>query len=105
MPTFRRLPKRGFSNVIFAREFQVVNVGDLEARFEAGTHVTAEAMAVAGLIRTPKNPVKVLGSGSLSRKLIVDAAMFSASAKEKIAAAGGEARMMASAGDSGAKTK
>lgn len=92
MPTFRRLPKRGFSNVQFATRFQVVNVGDLDERFEAGAHVTAEALDQVGLIRHRRLAVKVLGNGSLSKKLTVDAAKFSASAREKILAAGGEAR-------------
>lgn len=92
MPTFRRLPKRGFNNAQFARRFQVVNVGDLEERFEAGTHVTTEALDQVGLIRNRRLPVKVLGNGTLSKKLTIDAAKFSASAREKIIAAGGEAR-------------
>lgn len=92
MPTFRRLPKRGFSNFQFATRYQVINVSDLEDRFPEGTHVTTEALKVAGLVRSRREPVKVLGDGALSKKLIVDAAKFSASAREKITAAGGEVR-------------
>lgn len=92
MPTFRRLPKRGFSNVQFATRYQIVNVGDLEERFDVGTHVTTQALHALGLIRSAKEPVKVLGGGAISKKLTVEAAKFSASAREKITSAGGEAR-------------
>lgn len=92
MPTFRRIPKRGFSNVQFTVRYSVVNVASLEERFAAGAHVTPQAMAEAGLIRSAKHPVKVLGHGDLKKKLLVDAAKFSSSALEKIKAAGGEAR-------------
>jgi small subunit ribosomal protein S5 len=95
MPTFRRLPKRGFSNVQFATRYNVVNVGALEERFERDAHVTTESLREVGLIRDARLPVKVLGHGSLSKKLVVDAAKFSASAAEKIKAAGGEARVSA----------
>jgi large subunit ribosomal protein L15 len=94
MPTFRRIPKRGFSNVQFAQRYTVVNVAALEERFKAGAHVTPQAMAAAGLIRDAKQPVKILGEGSLTKKLQVDAARFSQSALEKIKAAGGEARLI-----------
>lgn len=95
MPTFRRTPKRGFNNARFTRRYQVVNVRDLEARFDAGTHVTIEALVEAGLVGSRREPVKVLGDGSLTKKLTVDAAKFSASAREKITAAGGEVRTSA----------
>jgi len=91
MPTFRRIPKRGFSNADFKTRYSVVNVASLEERFPAGTHVTPPAMAEVGLIRNVKLPVKILGDGALTKKLKVDAAKFSKSALEKIKAAGGEA--------------
>ena len=94
MPTFRRLPKRGFSNFQFATRYQVVNVEDIDARFDAGAHVTAEALRVVGLLRTVRLPVKVLGNGAITKKLLVEAAKFSASAQAKISAAGGEARVI-----------
>jgi large subunit ribosomal protein L15 len=94
MPMFRRLPKRGFSNANFRREFSVVNVGDLEERFKAGDHVTAVALRTAGLLRLVRSEVKVLGDGELTKKLIVEAAAFSRTAREKIAQAGGEARVV-----------
>lgn len=90
MPTFRRIPKRGFSNAQFAHRYHIVNVSSLERVFETGAHVTAEALCEAGLIRNLRWPVKVLGNGELKKKLKVDAAKFSGSAEEKIKAAGGE---------------
>ncbi|MBI4716360.1 MAG: 50S ribosomal protein L15 [Planctomycetes bacterium] len=95
MPTFRRLPKRGFSNAEFTRRYIVVNVGDLETRFESGAHVTPQALLEAGLVRHSGEPVKILGNGALTKKLTVDAARFSESAAAKIKAAGGEARVVA----------
>lgn len=94
MPTFRRMPKRGFSNARFTTRYNIVNVDLLESRFEPGAHVTPQALLKAGLIRHLRYPVKVLGDGTLAKKLIVDAAKFSNSAKEKIQAAGGEARIV-----------
>ena len=93
MPTFRRLPKRGFNNAKFTTRYSVVNVASLEAQYEADAHVTPQSLLEAGLIRNLRLPVKILGDGSLSKKLTVDAARFSESAKEKIQAAGGEARI------------
>jgi len=92
MPTFRRIPKRGFSNVQYALRYEVVNLAEIDAKFGPGAHVTSEALLEAGLIRTAKLPVKVLGTGTLSKKMKIEAAKFSASAMEKIKAAGGEPR-------------
>ena len=94
MPTFRRLPKRGFSNAQFTTRYSVVNIEALERRFEAGAHVTPQSLLEAGLIRNLRRPVKILGDGTLTKKLIVDAAKFSGKAKESIEAAGGETRLM-----------
>lgn len=94
MPTFRRIPKRGFSNANFTVRYGIVNLEDLEGRYEAGSHVTLQSMMEVGLIRNLRQPIKVLGNGSLSKKLTVDAARFSKSAEEKIKAAGGEARII-----------
>jgi large subunit ribosomal protein L15 len=93
MPFFRRVPKRGFSNVRFSVRYATVNVGELERAFPAGTHVTPLEMREAGLIRDAHEPVKVLGDGALSKKLVVEAAAFSKPAAEKIAAAGGLAKV------------
>lgn len=95
MPHFRRIPKRGFSNAKYRVEYIVVNVDDLDRVFAAGTHVTKQALLDAGLVRCSTMPIKVLGNGTLTKKLTVDAAGFSATAMEKIKAAGGEARVQA----------
>ena len=94
MPTFRRLPKRGFSNAQFTTRYGIVNVGSLELCYEAGAHVTAQSLLEAGLIRNLRDPVKILGNGALTKKLSVDAAKFSKTAMEKIQAAGGETRLV-----------
>ena len=87
MPLVRRMPKRGFTNVNEV-VFIPINVSSLE-RFEAGTEVTVESLRSARLVRGPKAPVKILGKGDLSNKLIVKAQAFSESARRKIEAAGG----------------
>ena len=91
MPLFRRLPKRGFSNAPFRTRYNIINVGDLGARFESGAHITPEALLEAGLIRNLRHKVKVLGNGDLSEEFKIEAAKFSKTAEEKIKAAGGEA--------------
>ena len=91
MPIFRRLPKRGFSNFQFERRFHIVNVADLE-RFEDGSTVDASTLEQAGLIPGDDLPVKILGYGELSRKLIVQAGRFSQTAYDKIGQAGGTAQ-------------
>ncbi|MDH7598849.1 MAG: 50S ribosomal protein L15 [Sedimentisphaerales bacterium] len=93
MPLFRRLPKRGFSNALFGVDFQVVNVGRLEA-FEDGAEVTIERLLEAGLINKPQMPVKVLGDGRLTKKLTVYAHKFSRSAQDKITSCGGEVKVL-----------
>ncbi len=92
MPIYRRLPKRGFTN-IFAKEYVAVNVSDLE-RFEDGTEVTAELLKESGVISKVKDGVKILGRGELTKKLTVKMAKFSESAKEKIEKAGGKAEVI-----------
>ena len=89
MPLYRRLPKKGFKNP-FAKVYEVVNLADLEARFEAGTEVTPELLRKARLVRR-KLPVKILARGEITKALTVKAHAFSAKAKEKIEAAGGQA--------------
>ena len=88
----RRIPKRGFNN-IFATEYAVVNVADLD-RFVDGTVVDAELLIASGLIKKELDGVKVLGNGELTKNLTVKATAFSASAKEKIEKAGGKAEVM-----------
>ena len=88
IPLYRRLPKRGFNNK-FAAEYAVINVEKLNA-FENGETVNAEALINKGIIRKAYDGVKVLGGGELTKKLTVEAKIFSASAAEKIKAAGGK---------------
>ena len=94
MPLFRRLPKRGFTN-IFAKVIATVNVSDLN-RFEEGTVVTPELLLECGLVKRNKmkDGVKILGNGEIEKKLEVKAQYFSESAKEKIEAAGGKAEVI-----------
>ena len=87
-PLYMRFPKRGFSNAPFKKEYAVVNVGVLNERFEEGTEITPELLKKEGLVKK-KLPVKILGDGELTKKFSVKAHKFSASAKEKIEAAGG----------------
>jgi large subunit ribosomal protein L15 len=95
MPLQRRLPKRGFHNP-FRREYCVVNLGELEMRFEAGAVIDPEALRKSGLIRG-RRPVKILADGDLTKSLTVKAHAFSAAAKERIAAVGGQIEVMISA--------
>ena len=92
MPLYRRVPKRGFNNV-FRTEYAEVNVERLEA-FENGETVTAQALLEKKIIRKELDGVKILGGGELTKKLTVQAAKFSASAKEKIEAVGGKAEVI-----------
>ena len=87
-PAIARLPKRGFSNFHFSKDYQIVNVGDLEG-FDADTRIDAVALQAAGLVEDATKMVKVLGNGELKTKLTVAASKFSAGAAEKISQAGG----------------
>lgn len=89
MPIFRRLPKRGFNNFVFRREYQVVNLGSLEDAFENGATVNGAALRQKALVAGAAPLVKILGKGTLTKKLTVEAHAFSASAKEAIEKAGG----------------
>ena len=91
MPLARRVPKRGFVN-IFATHYATVNVSDLE-KFEDGAVVDAQALLDAGILKKTLDGVKVLGNGEITKKLTVNCAAFSASAKEKIEKAGGKAEV------------
>ena len=92
MPLARRLPKRGFKN-IFGTTYAPVNVSALN-RFEDGTEVTTELLLESGVVSREKDGIKILGNGDITKKLTVKAAAFSASAKEKIEAAGGKAEVI-----------
>jgi large subunit ribosomal protein L15 len=88
LPLYRKLPKRGFKNH-FAVEYAIVNVEALNV-FEDGETVNLEKLMAAGIISKPLDGLKVLGNGEITKKLTVEASIFSASAKEKIEAAGGK---------------
>lgn len=93
-PLHRRLPqRRGFKNIT-RKEYAVVNVDDLEERFEAGTEVTPEVLVASGLVKKIKDGIKVLGDGELTKSLIVKAHKFSKTAEEKIKAAGGTVEVL-----------
>ncbi|SHH15729.1 LSU ribosomal protein L15P [Anaerosphaera aminiphila DSM 21120] len=94
MPLFRRLPKRGFTN-IFKKEYAVINISDLNA-FEDGAEVTPEILINSGLIKKSKakDGVRILGNGEINAKLNVKAQHFSKTAAEKIEAAGGKAEVI-----------
>ncbi|MEM0967516.1 MAG: 50S ribosomal protein L15 [Verrucomicrobiota bacterium] len=91
MPLFRKLPRRGFSNFKFHKGYAIVNLGDLGRLEDGVTEVDREVLVKAGLVRDNSMPLKVLGNGEIAAALTVKAAKFSASAKEKIEAAGGKA--------------
>lgn len=92
MPLQRRIPKRGFNN-IFAKEIVAVNLSALN-RFEDGAVVDTQALLEKGIVKNKFDGIKILGNGNLTKKLEVKAAAFSASAKEKIEAAGGKAEVV-----------
>ena len=92
MPLYRRLPKRGFTNRN-TLEIVAINLSALE-KFENGATVSIDTLIEAGIVRNPKDGVKILGNGELTKKLTVQANAFSASAKEKIEALGGTAEVI-----------
>lgn len=94
MPLARRIPKRGFSNYRFATRYEIVNIADLEDRFEAGSEVNATSLCELRLISCSDKPVKILGVGEISKALTVRVNAYSASAAKKIEAAGGKAEVV-----------
>ena len=90
LPLYRKLPKRGFHNK-FATVYAVVNVQTLEQKFRDGDVVNLETLLDRKIIRKPYDGLKILGNGELTKKLTVQATVFSAAAKEKITAVGGQA--------------
>ncbi|MCZ8517278.1 50S ribosomal protein L15 [Paenibacillus filicis] len=91
-PLYRRLPKRGFNNQ-FRKEFAVVNVEELN-KFAAGTEVTPDVLLESGIVKNPKDGIKILGNGEVTVQLNVKANKFSQSAVEKIQAAGGKTEVI-----------
>lgn len=88
-PMHRRLPKRGFTNGMFQKEFAVVNVGDLNAKFEAGATVDMPSVKKTRLVVGTYDGLRILGEGEVTKKLVVTANHFTESAKQKIEAKGG----------------
>ena len=93
LPLYRKLPKRGFNNSRFGKTYAVINVKSLN-KFNDGDVVDCAALLALGLIDNAFDGVKVLGEGELTKKLTVKAAVFSASAKEKIEAVGGKTEVV-----------
>lgn len=89
MPMHRRLPKKGFNNALFQDAIEVVNVGDLNELFQDGAVINEAALREVGLVSRGCDVIKILGTGDLSRKLTIQGAKVSASAREKIEKAGG----------------
>jgi large subunit ribosomal protein L15 len=92
MPLYRRIPKRGFTNK-FRKEFVVLNVRDLN-RYDEGSEVSPTLLIEQGFVKTVRDGLRILGEGTLEKKLTVRAHHFSSSAKEKIEAAGGTVEVL-----------
>ncbi|WP_262175858.1 50S ribosomal protein L15 [Saccharococcus sp. Marseille-Q5394] len=92
IPLFQRLPKRGFTN-INRKEYAIVNL-DVLNRFDEGTEVSPELLIETGIVSNEKSGIKILGNGTLEKKITVKAHKFSASAKEAIEKAGGQAEVI-----------
>src|SRR5262245_55801623 len=90
-PLFRRVPKRGFSHRSWDVPAHVINVGDIDAAFDAGAEVSLQALKAKGVLKGTAERLRVLGNGPLGKKLVIHAHHFSASAKAKIEEAGGQA--------------
>lgn len=93
MPLYRRMPKRGFNNKIFASDYAEINVSRLEI-FEDGTVVDGDLLKKSGLLKKIKDGVSILGNGELTKKLTVQAARFTKTASEKIEAVGGKVEVV-----------
>jgi len=94
MPLFRRMPKRGFSHATWDKTYHVVNVGDLNAHFNEGDVIDQAALKKVGLAKGPRDGVRVLGEGEVTKKLTIRASHFSKSATEKVTALGGTAEVL-----------
>ena len=94
LPLYRRIPKRGFKNFMFKKEYAIVNLKTLEKNFNDGDEVTAEKLLEARLIKKRLDGVKILAAGELTKKLTVKADLFSENAKAKIESVGGKAEVI-----------
>ena len=93
LPLYRRLPKRGFSNHMFKKEYAIINVGDLNV-FQDGDVVTPALLKEKGIVKKQLSGIKVLGEGTLEKKLTIQAHKFSTSALEKISESGSKAEVI-----------
>ncbi len=93
MSIVRRMPKRGFSHAAFRKEYEIVNLSSIEAKFDAGAEINAETLKNAGIIKKGKL-VKILADGELKKNFTVKANAFSKAAQDKIAKAGGKAEVV-----------
>ena len=100
MPLYRRIAQRGFSNSPFKKEFAIINLVDLEAKYADGETVNRTSLKEKGLVGKIVDGIKVLGNGEISKKLTVEVEKISASAKEKIEKAGGSVKIAAEAEES-----
>lgn len=89
MPLYRRIAKRGFSNYMFRKDYEIINLAEIDKRYKDGETVNKESLILKGLLKKASALVKILGDGELAKKLTVDVDKVSASAKEKIEKAGG----------------
>ncbi|MCL1792732.1 MAG: 50S ribosomal protein L15 [Oscillospiraceae bacterium] len=94
LPLYRRLPKRGFKNFIFKKEYAIANLKMLEKNFGEGEEVTIEKLIEARLIKNRLDGLKILADGELTKKLTVKADLFSENAKNKIESVGGKAEVI-----------
>lgn len=94
MPLVRRLPKRGFNNKNFETTFAVINIEQLEKHFESGARVDKDALQQKGLIKNNETKIKLLGNGSLSKKLIIHVDACSTHAREAVQQCGGEVQLI-----------
>ncbi len=92
-PMYRRIPKHGFTNSVFKKEYAIINLDKLE-KYENGAVISLETLVNDGVIKKELDGLKVLGNGNITKKLTVQATIFSATAKEKIEAAGGKAEVI-----------
>ena len=102
MPLSRRLPRRGFNNTNFRTEYSIVNIDELETKFDTGEEVTRESLVAKGILKKrARTMVKVLGDGTLNKKLTIHADAFSKGAIQAIENAGGKAVLMSKESGSG----